>query len=231
MVVVEILGGLGNQLDAYACGYSIAKQLGQELVLDVSDYTHKGYFRPYCLDKLKIGTHKKLIYPPVSPGFMDASCIPQELRDNGLRILKHEDFKTREALLDAAKGAENIYLMGYGGRHYCTQEDDVEVKKQFQLKEPSIAVEQFKERIRQEFSVAVHIRRTDYVALGCQAAVEYYQAAIVYLKIFYPDAHFYFFSDDIQYAKDQFGPCANYHYVHLLGGMDADLEEFFCISA
>lgn len=39
------------------------------------------------------------------------------------------------------------------------------------------------------------------------------------------------FSDDIQYAKEVFGPSVNYHYVHLLGGMDADLDEFFCISA
>lgn len=231
MVIVEILGGLGNQLDAYACGYSIAKCLRQELVLDVADYTQKGYFRPYCLDKLQIGSHRKLIYPPASPNFMDVSCVPKELRSKGLRVLKHEDYKTRESLLNAARGAKDIYLMGYGGLQYCTPEDKIEIRKQFQLKTPSLAVAQFQDKTRQEFSVAVHIRRTDYVALGCQASATYYQAAIAYMKIFHPEAHFHFFSDDIQYAKEQFGSCKNYHYVHLLGGMDADLDEFFCISA
>lgn len=231
MVIVEILGGLGNQLSAYACGYSIAKHLGQELVLDVSDYTYRGYFRPYCLDKLKIGSHRKLVYPPFSPNFMDEAGIPPELRNKGLRILKHEDYPTRKELLNAAEDAENIYLLGYGGLHYCTPEDQIEIKEQFQLKEPSSAVEQFTEKIRPEFSVAVHLRRTDFVALGCASSLAYYQAAITYLKIFHPDAHFYFFSDDIDYAKEQFGPCTNYHYVHLLGGMDSDLDEFFCISA
>ncbi len=231
MVIVQILGGLGNQLSAYACGYSVAKHLGQELVLDICDYTQKGYVRPYCLDKLQIGSHRKLVYPPVSTTFLNVEDIPKELRDAGLRILKHEDYKTRDTLLTAAKGAKDIYLMGYGGLHYCTQEDKTEIKEQFQLKSPSVAVKQFKERIRQEFSVAVHIRRTDFLILGTQAPVAYYQAAITYVKIFHPDAHFYFFSDDINYVKEQFGPCTNYHYVHLLGGMDADLEEFFCISA
>lgn len=231
MVIVEILGGLGNQLSAYACGYSVAKYLGQELVLDVSDYTHKGYFRPYCLDKLQIVSHQKLIYPPASAGFMDADCIPKELRDRNLAIIKHEDYKTREELLAAVKGKENVYLMGYGGIQYCTPEERIELKRQFQLKTPSAAVEQFKKKVQREYSVAVHIRRTDFVSLGMNTSVEYYRAAITYVKLFHPDAYFYFFSDDIQYAKDQFGPGGNYHYVHLLGGMNADLDEFFCMSA
>lgn len=231
MVIAEILGGLGNQLNAYASGYSIAKYLGQELVLDVSDYTHKGYFRPYCLDKLQIGSHRKLVYPPASAGFMKEDCVPKELRDTGLRVLKGQDYKTREALLNAAKGAKDVYFLGYGGMQYCTPEEQEEVRRQFQLKEPSAALERFRERIRQEYSVAVHIRRTDFLGLKWEGSAAYYQAAIAYVKMFRPEAHFYFFSDDIQYAKEQFGPSERYHYVHLLGGMDADLEEFFCISA
>ena len=109
MVIAEILGGLGNQLDAYICGYTVAKYLDQELVLDVSDYTLRGYIHPYCLDNLQIGSHRKLIYPPASSGFMDESCLPEDLRANNLRIIRHEDYKTRETLLAAAEGAENIY--------------------------------------------------------------------------------------------------------------------------
>ena len=231
MVISGILGGLGNQLSAYACGYGIAKCLGQELVLDVSDYTHRGYFRPYCLDNLQIGPHRKLVYPPNSVGFMDEGCVPKELRNSGLRVIKLADHNTREEVAEAARGAKDVYLLGYGGMQYCTPEEQEEVKRQFQLKEPSPALERFRESIGEEYSVAVHIRRTDFVRLDWESSAAYYQAAIAYVKLFYPQAHFYFFSDDIQYAKEQFGPCENYHYVHLLGGMDADMEEFFCISA
>lgn len=61
MVIIKIMGGLGNQLSIYARGYSLARYLKQELVLDISDYMQRGYFRPYVLDKLKIGKHRKLI--------------------------------------------------------------------------------------------------------------------------------------------------------------------------
>lgn len=232
MVISQIMGGFGNQLGEYACGYSLAKYLGQELVLDVSDYVCRGYFRPYCLDKLQIGRHRKLAYPPVSLKFMEAECIPKELlSDYGLRIINLSEVETREELLTAVKGAQNIYLMGYGGIHYCTNADRDELRAKYRMKTPSTAVEQFKKRIREEYSVAVHLRRTDFVTLKCQTSTDYFRAAITYVRIFYPDAHFYFFSDDIGYAKEQFGACPNYHYVHLLGGMDADLDEFFCISA
>ena len=114
MVISQIMGGFGNQLGEYACGYSLAKYLGQELVLDVSDYVCGGYFRPYCLDKLQIGRHRKLAYPPVSLKFMEAECIPKELlADYGLRIINLSEVETREELLTAVKGAQNIYLMGY----------------------------------------------------------------------------------------------------------------------
>lgn len=231
MIISQIMGGLGNQLGEYACGYSLSKYLGQELVLDVSDYICRGYFRPYCLDKLQIGNHRKLAYPPVSFRFMEEECIPKELRDCGLRVIELSKVKTREELLAAAEGAENIYLLGYGGMHYCLPEEREEIRVKYQLKTPSAAVEQFKRRIRREYSVAVHLRRTDFVDLQCQDSAEYFRAAIAYVKIFHPDASFYFFSDDIRYAMEQFGAYENYHYVHLLGGMDADLEEFFCLSA
>lgn len=193
MVIMEISSGLGNQLCTYVCGYSVAKHLNQELVLDVSDYTHKGYFRPYCLDKLPLAPHRKLVYPPASAAFMNESSIPKKLLGNGFRVLKCEEYKTRDALFAAAKGADNIYLLGYGGPHYCTEEDRLELKNQFQLKEPSAAVEQFKEMIASQYSVAVHLRRTDFVPLESHASDEYYRAAITYMKLFYPDAHFYFF--------------------------------------
>lgn len=232
MIISQIVGGLGNQLSQYACAYSLAKNLRQELVLDVSDYVCKGYFRPYCLDKLQIGHHRKLTYPASSLKFMEEECIPRELiKDYGLRIINLSEIGTHEELLKAAGGAGNIYLLGYGGMQHCTQEDREELRTKFQMKIPSIAVEQFKKRIQDEYSVAVHIRRTDFVELKCQTETEFFRAAITYVRIFYPDAHFYFFSDDIEYAKEQFGAYENYHYVHLLGGMDADLDEFFCLSA
>lgn len=230
MVIVKILGGFGNQLSAYSWGYALSKHLGQELVLDVSDYTHKGYARPYCLDQLNIGRHRKLVYPPYSKEFMDESDFPPSLRKN-LRVIKDETAKNREELLKAAQGAENVYLLGYGGIHFCTPEEQAELREQFRLKKDSLALNVFLERIRNQRSFAVHVRRTDFVGFGAQTPDVFFDAAIAYVRLFYPDAQFYFFSDDIAYTKRRFGRGGDYHYVHFLGGIDADLDEFFCMSA
>lgn len=231
MVIIRVMGGLGNQLSIYARGYSLASYLKQELVLDVSDYMLKGYFRPYVLDKLKIGKHRKLIYPSSSVDFTQMKNFSQLVWDKNIKIITDESAGTREELLQEAAGAQNVYLLGYGGRQYCTLEELEKLCTQFQLKEPSSAVEMFQKRIEGEYSVAVHIRRTDFVELNMQDSQRYFCAAITYIRFFHPEAQFYFFSDDIEYAKKTFGNYAGYHYVQLLGGMDADLDEFFCISS
>lgn len=231
MVIIKIMGGLGNQLSIYARGYSLARYLKQELVLDISDYMQRGYFRPYVLDKLKIGKHRKLMYPPAAEDFDGFVNLPQIIQDKSVRLITDELAGNREKLLQEADGAQNVYLLGYGGRQYCTLEELERLCTQFQLKEPSSAVEMFKKRIENEYSVAVHIRRTDFVELNMQDSQRYFCAAITYIRSFHPEAQFYFFSDDIAYVKETFGNCAGYHYVQLLGGMDADLDEFFCISS
>lgn len=223
MVIAKVMGGFGNQLGIYARGYSLARYLNQELVLDVSDYTQRGYFRPYALDKLKIGNHRKLIYPPFPGDFTEIM--------NDIRLITDESAGTREKLLQASAGARNVYLSGYGGRKYCTSDDLAELHAQYRLKDPSPAVEMFQAQIAKEYSVAVHIRRTDFVSLNAEDSQKYFFAAISYIRLSHPEAQFYFFSDDIAYAKETFGNCADYHYVQLLGGMDTDLEEFFCISS
>lgn len=231
VVITKILGGFGNQLNAFAWGYSLARYTGQELVLDISDYVQKGYVRPYALDKLQIGDYRKLTYPDASADFLGESCIPEKILEQGFRIITQEKVKTREELLAAAEGAQNIYLLGYGGIQYTSEKECMELVGRFQLKEQSSAVEQFRARIAGEYSVAVHIRRTDFVDLNAQTSKEFFQAAIVYIRLFYPQAQFYFFSDDIAYAKGEFGRRENYHYVRLLGGADADLDEFFCMAS
>lgn len=61
-VEVEIIGGIGNQLFSYVCGYCMAKKNDALLYLDLDSY--KNYFRPYKLDRLNIvysGVKKHLL--------------------------------------------------------------------------------------------------------------------------------------------------------------------------
>ena len=66
------------------------------------------------------------------------------------------------------------------------------------------------ERMKQETSVSIHIRRGDYLdaqnaeMFGGICTDAYYEAAISYIKEQTPDAHFYVFSDDSGYAKNAY---------------------------
>ena len=64
--------------------------------------------------------------------------------------------------------------------------------------------------IRKEESVAVHIRRGDYLSkenwnnFGRFCTLDYYHDSISYIKSTISQPKFYFFSDDIDYAKKEF---------------------------
>ncbi|MEN6487734.1 MAG: alpha-1,2-fucosyltransferase, partial [Smithella sp.] len=231
MITLKILGGLGNQLFAFACGYSIAKKLNKELILDVADY-YNGYTHPYALDALNIPVCRKLTYAHAAEEMLTPAVIPAELK-NTFDVIVDEStgVKTREALMNQISKGQNIYLNGYWANHdfFSGYEDDIRLM--FTPLKKSDEYSLFLETIRGECSVAVHLRRTDFVVLGNTCSDDYYQAAIAHIQSIHSDAVFYFFSDDIDYAKQKFGNKKHFRYIQLFGGMDANIDEFFCISA
>lgn len=76
-------------------------------------------------------------------------------------------------------------------------------------------------------SIAIHIRRGDYVKPGSVYAdlssTDYYDKAIKVALEKYPNAHLYFFSDDLEFVKAHFD-YANAHYVDCNRGADSYLD-------
>lgn len=86
---------------------------------------------------------------------------------------------------------------------------------------------QFENLICKTISVAIHIRRGDYITPGSDyedlSSTDYYEQAIIKAKEIYPDAHFFFFSDDLEFVKNRFQG-ENYHYVDCNRGADSYLD-------
>lgn len=232
MVVTTILGGMGNQLRAYATAYTVAAYLEQPLILDVSDY-FGGYFRPYVLDLLSIPDHLKIYYPQKKPVYGCPYGAPVHFLKNFDGIINTDVISNREELLAAVEGKQNIWLMGYGKLSFCTREEKEELKKLFRPARKSRFLQEFIDRAGRGESVAVHIRRTDFIdnKWAGDETLKYYQAAINYLRQEVHDPKFYFFSDDIEWVKKALGYSADYHYIDCFGGREADLEELFCMAA
>lgn len=232
MVVTTIIGGMGNQLRAYASAYTVARYVNQPLALDVSDY-FGGYFRPYVLDRLNIPDHLKLYYPHKKPLYHCPYGTPGNFLKAFDCILNIDRIKDRRELLAAVEGKENIWLMGYGKLSFCTQEEQQQLKSLFQPMVRNKCLLSFAQKAEKEESIAVHVRRTDFIDNEwiSEETLKYYQAAVSYMSRQFDQSEFYFFSDDMEWTKRMFGCRENYHYVHCLGGMESDMEELFLMAA
>lgn len=83
MVIVGLSAGLANQMYEYAAGYALAKELNQELVLDISACVKSS--RGYMLDFFSIPDTKKIVYYGNDSehfGNIDMMRLPQWLRES-----------------------------------------------------------------------------------------------------------------------------------------------------
>jgi len=207
MVIVRLIGGLGNQMFQYALGRTLSQRHAVPLKLDISgygEYTLHGY----CLNRLRI---KEVI--------ADEGEISR-LRGRGsrariLRLLARAGFGTRRvlergfqfqpAVLDVRPP---LYLEGYWqSEKYFASAAGV-LREEFALREPmDEANRAMADLIGSCDSVAVHVRRGDYVSNAETNAVhgvcgdDYYAAAskIIMQRIARP--HAFVFSDDIGWTR------------------------------
>jgi hypothetical protein len=78
-------------------------------------------------------------------------------------------------------------------------------------------------------SVAVHIRRGDYLEVGTPLGLEYFDRAMKIVEERIGSAEYFFFSDDIEWVRENFGTKPNYHFCSGIEGMGY-IDEFFCMK-
>ena len=129
---------------------------------------------------------------------------------------------TRKELNHKASYFEN-YLQD---KSFFENEDSswLQVKKPEKYSESYL---RFEKMIMESNSVAVHIRRGDYIKPGSDyedlSATNYYDKAMDEAMKIYPNAQFYFFSDDLDFVKSVFSG-DNMHYVDCNRGKDSYLD-------
>lgn len=102
--------------------------------------------------------------------------------------------------------------------------------EEFQLKqESSLAYLKIKMQIDRKDSIAIHVRRGDYVDTGVNLQWEYYRKAIGYMEEKLTGPVYYIFSDEISWVKEKLGTGVNIVYVNEDGNM-TDCEELSLMS-
>lgn len=223
MIIVKLIGGLGNQLFQYALGRHLAEKNSTILKLDLSGFEEYKLHRYglHCFEiwqhiattkeihtfkrnmntnlsrlSSKIGKRLRISFYPTSDFYQDTI------------VLKEKQFFFDPSVLDA-KG--NIYLDGYWqSEKYFSAIRNI-LLREFAIKyEQDCRNKELAELIRNTKSVSLHIRRGDYVnnlltnQIHGLCSFDYYQKAVNHIVQKIPDCHFYVFSDDHTWVSENF---------------------------
>ncbi len=215
VIIMRLLGGLGNQMFQHATGRRLASHLGTKLKLDVSGF--EAYkLRSYSLDafhlkadfatkadvvRLKFGKTALMKWRVLGKKEQDLRPMPSYIQE------KH--FRFDPAMLNLPDG---VYLDGYwqSEKYFADISDAIraDFAPQNPMSAPSIRIS---EKIKSFNSVALHVRRGDYVSnpntnkVHGSLGVDYYERSMEAMVSKLPKPHFFVFSDDPTWARTHFG--------------------------
>lgn len=211
-VIGRIEGGLGNQLFQYAAARSLADRLGCGLALDLRGLAENGD-RPYQLDRYHIRAeiagpeHLASLPDWHSSRFGRMRCgLSQALPS----VFSFPVFWPRSFAFDIAfeRIRRPTYLVGYWQSEKYFVWNRSRLMQDIQLIDPPELPDPLLEQIRGTCSVALHVRRGDYVnnATASQfhglCDMSYYLKAIDVLRSRLPEFHVYVFSDEPDWARN-----------------------------
>ncbi len=232
MLIVKIAGGLGNQMQQYSV-YTKLKKLGKDVKLDLSWFDPAIQKNMLAPREFELTTFKGLTYE---------ECTKEE-RDFFLKRNAFQKATGKLAKKFGMRSEENPYVFTeigmyhpevfeledrYISGYFACQKyyDDIMADIQEVFRFPDHPDEilhsrnmALAERMEQENSVSVHIRRGDYLdppnfaILGNIATSEYYDCAMDYFMSKAPDTHFYIFTSDHEYAREHYSDENRYTIV------------------
>jgi hypothetical protein len=189
LIITKLFGGLGNQMFQYATGRRLAAINNDLLKLDITFF--RGYHRPYCLNHLniieQIATVEEISYLKGVNHVREAAY-----------------FHFHSSVLELG---HNIYLEGYWASEKYFKDIQETIRQEFTVKYP-LADEnkRLAETIGNCLSVAVHIRRGDYLLPPYNnffviCPLSYYYEAANRLAAQFAGIHCFVFSDDPDWAR------------------------------
>ncbi len=191
MNIIKIMGGIGNQFFQYAFG-SVFEERGIEVVYDLSWYdlyskgpTSSKFPRIYRMDKFRVNINTD----PAKTRQMDY------IKNRDSIIENNKPYDARIFELD------HKFFEGYWQHYKFIKHLLPKFQNELLLKD-EVKTHQFlrlAEEITRGESIAIHVRRGDYIGLWPVLPVSYYSDAIKRLS-----GDLYVFSDDIRWCRAAF---------------------------
>lgn len=208
LVVVQLSGGMGNQMFQYAL-YLQLKALGRNVKIDdKTEYQGKDV-RPIRLSvfdaKYAIPSESEMT--ALTDSYMDmVSRVRRKLtgRQTAAYVEKDQHFDP-EVLKK-----ERAYLIGCWQSEKYFKEIKEQVREAFAFRNLKLSSKMkiYEEQMQNTNSVSLHIRRGDYLQVsdvyGGICTDEYYEDAMKYMEEKIPDCHFFVFTNDPAWVKEHY---------------------------
>ena len=238
MIIIQLKGGLGNQMFQYAL-YRALKKKGKTVKIDdvtgfVNDKLREPVLQGYGIDYER-ATKDEVI--ALTDSKMDIfSRIRRKLTGRKTFRIDEESGRFDPNILEL----ENAYLVGYwqSEKYFADEAVQNEIKEAFEKRPQELMNDTVSWTLLQQIecceSVSLHVRRTDYVDaehihIHNICSEKYYKNAIDKIRKEYPNAMFFIFTDDKEWCKKHFkGRC--FSVVELEEGPKTDIAEMMLMS-
>jgi len=243
MVIVKLMGGLGNQMFQYAAARRLAYVHGSPLKLDLrwfSDIVEVNTSREYALDIFAIqedfATREEVEALTARKQVFVERLIAKVMWRKPLAVpsyIREKQFYFDPAILSLP---DNVYLEGYWqSEKYFAEIEDI-IRKEFTVKTDQAGQNRkLAEMIASSESVSLHIRRGDYVSnpetnkYHGTRDLDYYSRCVEQLTETVKNPHFFIFSDDRDWSSDNLKlPCPTILVDH--NGVDKGYEDLRLMS-
>lgn len=221
IVIVRLMGGLGNQMFQYAFARNIANKNKASLFFDTTflDSNIEGIVkRNFDLDifgiqKYNINEKELLNYYRYGNNLQDKifNFYNKNIKNKIIYNESPHDFDIKYLNVKA-----NTYLYGqWGSYKYFESIADI-IKEEFTIiLKNEIVIEHLLDDIKKNNSVCLNVRRADFVnnSFHVLLGMDYYNKAIEHINKEVENPFYYIFSDDIEWCKNNFSFLTNAVFV------------------
>lgn len=203
-VIVDLAGGLGNQLFCYSFGYAVSRKTGSELILDTS-MQDNGIARELELFNFNVNCSRRISYL-YKTTFLDRALFNKVRKKRAIGV-GTQIYKEKEPTIYEPEvfdvGNDTYFKGNWQSEKYFLEYREELLDLFVPVYERNDSVKKLIYEMQKSNSVAIHIRRGDYVKIGCELPMIYYDKAIETIIETSENDNliFYVFSDDVLFSK------------------------------
>ena len=201
MRLIKMIGGLGNQMFIYAFYLQMRKRFPGTRI-DLSDMRHYHAHNGYELDR---------VFGISDREFCIAKPLKKVLEFLFFKVIleRKQNLETMEAFTKSY-AYPFLYFKGFyqSERFFKDVEDEVRQAFAFDLNKANAESQTLARQIQENpHAVSLHVRRGDYMEpkfykrYGIVCSQAYFQRAVEMMLAQVPQAHFYIFSDDVEWVQ------------------------------